>query len=57
MDERITGLMIGITTSLLSWEVWQNIFLSFLLAFIGAVAAWLARKLCDLLYRKYFLKP
>ncbi len=54
-DKTFTPI-VGIITSLISWEVWQNIFLSFLLAFVGGVAAFIARKICSYFWNKYFIK-
>lgn len=52
MHARIFTPLIGMLTSLITFEFWQNILLSFALAFVGGVAAWLARRLCELIAKK-----
>ena len=51
MSDRITAFF-GVIISLGSFQVWQNIMLSFIVAFIGGIAAWLAKRLCDYLSKK-----
>ena len=53
MNDRTFAPIIGFVTSLVSFEIWQNILLSFIIAFVGGVAAWLARKLCDYVNLKF----
>ncbi len=53
-DEKFLTPIFGMLTSLISWEVWQNFVLSFLVAFIGGIAAFLARKLCSVIWSKFF---
>lgn len=52
-DDRLTAPLLGFVTSLISFEIWQNILLSFVVAFIGGIAAWLGRKLCDAINKRF----
>lgn len=52
MSDRIFTPILGMITSVISFDIWQNIILSFLLAFVGGVAAWVARRLCEYISNK-----
>ena len=52
MNDRTFAPVIGVFSSLISFEIWQNLMLSFVVAFVGGIAAWIARKLCDYVNKK-----
>lgn len=52
MNDRITTILIGIVSSVVSFEIWQSILTSFCVAFVGGVAAWLAKKICESVFKK-----
>jgi membrane protein DedA with SNARE-associated domain len=52
MNDRFIAPLTGFVTSLISFEIWQNILLSFVVAFVGGIAAWLGRLVCETVKKK-----
>ena len=48
--EPVTGFILAAA----SWDMLSNILVSTLIAFLGGIAAWMAKKLCEYFYKKIF---
>jgi phosphate/sulfate permease len=53
MNDRIFTPILGFVLGLVSWESFQSIIYSLIIAFVGGVVAWLAKFLCDTLYKLF----
>jgi phosphate/sulfate permease len=51
MNDRIFTPLLGFVLGFVSWESFQSIIYSLIIAFIGGIVAWLAKFLCDTLYK------
>ena len=51
MNDKILTPLFGFVLGLISWESFQSVLYSLVIAFIGGIVAWLAKFLCDALYR------
>lgn len=46
----------GLIFATLSFEMIQDVIVAIIIAFFGAIAGWIARKLCESVYKKFFEK-
>ena len=53
MNDKILTPLFGFVLGLISWESFQSVLYSLVIAFIGGIVAWLAKFLCDTLYRMF----
>ena len=47
MNERIFTPLVGAVIGWISFETLQNLFYSLLIAFLGGIAAWAGKKMCE----------
>ena len=53
MNEKLFTPLFGFFLGLVSWESFQSIIYSLAIAFVGGIVAWLAKFLCDTLYKMF----
>lgn len=55
MNERTTVPLMGVLIGFISYESFQSILFSIFVAFLGGIAAWIGKKLCEK-FEKWWLR-
>ncbi len=53
MNDKILTPLFGFVLGFVSWESFQSILYSLIIAFLGGIVAWLAKFFCNWLYGKF----